>query len=130
MSAASSELSSLSLSLSKEACGDEEAESRDMAEAERQLDSSPLEVLSEEAVGGLGVAVLSSAATFCCGGQDVASKAKTELLNTVDTEKSNSSQTAGTNVSQCLRDRCSISTLIFFSCLFQHLTDLQSVLGV
>ncbi|KAG7224178.1 hypothetical protein INR49_019913 [Caranx melampygus] len=94
VSAASSELSSLSLSLNKEACGEEEAESKDMAEAERELDSSPLEVLSEESVGGLGVAVLSSAATFCCGGQDVASKVKTELLNTVDTEKSNSSQTA------------------------------------
>lgn len=93
--AASSELSSLSLGLSKkEASGDEEAESRDMAEAERELESSPLEVLSEESVGGLGVAVLSSAATFCCGGQDVASKVKTELLNTGDTEKSNSSQTA------------------------------------
>ncbi|XP_022605959.1 oxidation resistance protein 1-like isoform X2 [Seriola dumerili] len=94
VSAASSELSSLALSLTKEVSGDEEAESRDMAEAEREFDSSPLEVLSEESVSGLGVAVLSSAATFCCGGQEVASKLKTELLHTDDTEKTNKSQTA------------------------------------
>ncbi|XP_023249518.1 nuclear receptor coactivator 7-like isoform X3 [Seriola lalandi dorsalis] len=94
VSAASSELSSLALSLTKEVSGDEEAESRDMAEAEREFDSSPLEVLSEESVSGLGVAVLSSAATFCCGGQEVASKLKTELLHSDDTEKTNKSQTA------------------------------------
>ncbi|XP_056249132.1 oxidation resistance protein 1 isoform X1 [Seriola aureovittata] len=94
VSAASSELSSLALSLTKEVSGDEEVESRDMAEAEREFDSSPLEVLSEESVSGLGVAVLSSAATFCCGGQEVASKLKTELLHTDDTEKTNKSQTA------------------------------------
>lgn len=118
VSVASSELSSLSLGLSKqEASADEEAESRDMAEAERELDSSPLEVLSEESVGGLGVAVLSSAATFCCGGQDVASKVKTELLNTGDAAKSNSSQTAGTNVNQCLCDGYSISSARGHPCI-------------
>ncbi|XP_070776155.1 nuclear receptor coactivator 7 [Enoplosus armatus] len=84
VSAAPSDLSSLALSLTKEASGEEEeeAESRDMAEAEGELDSSPLEVLSEGSVGVLGVAVLSSAATFCCGGPEAASKVKAELLHT------------------------------------------------
>lgn len=95
-SAAPSDLcSGLALSLSTEAFRDEEAESRDMAEAERQLDSSPLEELSEQHVGALGVAVLSSAATFCCGGQDVGSKVKMELLHTDETEQSVKRQTAG-----------------------------------
>ncbi|XP_044022753.1 nuclear receptor coactivator 7 isoform X2 [Siniperca chuatsi] len=82
VSAAPFDLSSLALSLTKEVSGEEEAESRDMAEAEGTLDSSPLEVLSEASVGVLGVAVLSSAATFCCGGQEAASKVKTEPLHT------------------------------------------------
>ncbi|XP_051252276.1 oxidation resistance protein 1 isoform X2 [Dicentrarchus labrax] len=81
---APSELSSQALSLTKEVSGEEEeAESRDMAEAEGELDSSPLEVLSEASVGVLGVAVLSSAATFCCGGQEAASK----LLHSEETQK-------------------------------------------
>lgn len=58
-----------------------------MVEAERELDRSSLEVLSES-VGGL--AGLSSA-TFCCGGQETES-------NTEDTEKSSvDSQNAGVN---------------------------------
>ncbi|XP_041827377.1 nuclear receptor coactivator 7 isoform X2 [Melanotaenia boesemani] len=89
-SAVPSDLPSLALSLTKEVSEDEESESRDMAEAERDLDSSPLEVQSEESVGGL--AVLSSAATFCCGGQEATTKLKAELL---DSEKcSVKSQTA------------------------------------
>ncbi|KAM3594861.1 uncharacterized protein V6R79_015135 [Siganus canaliculatus] len=84
-STAPSELSSLALSLTKEASGDEEeAESRDMAEAEKDLDSSPLKVLSDASAGLLGVSVLSSAATFCCGGQEVASK----LQCAMETDKS------------------------------------------
>nr|XP_019940534.1 PREDICTED: nuclear receptor coactivator 7-like isoform X1 [Paralichthys olivaceus]XP_019940535.1 PREDICTED: nuclear receptor coactivator 7-like isoform X1 [Paralichthys olivaceus] len=82
VSAVSSDLSSLALSLTKEVSGDEESESRDMAE---ELESCPLELLSEAAVGGLGEAVLSSATSFCCGGQEVAS---TNLLQADDTEKS------------------------------------------
>lgn len=68
-----------------------------MAEAERELDSSPLEVLSDASVGPLGV-------TFCCGGQETPSNVKTELLHTNKTEKfSVKSQTAGMNVNniQC-----------------------------
>lgn len=88
VSAAPSDLSSLALSLTKEVSENEEAESRDMAEAERELDSSPLEVLSEASVGALGVA-------FCCGGQEAASNVKTELLHTDEAEKSSvKSQTA------------------------------------
>ncbi|XP_042356265.1 oxidation resistance protein 1 isoform X2 [Plectropomus leopardus] len=96
VSVAPSDLSSLALSLTREVSAEEEeAESRDMAEAEVELDSSPLEVLSEASVGSLGVAVLSSAATFCCGGQETASKMKTELLHTDETGKSSvKSQTA------------------------------------
>lgn len=68
---------------------EEEAESRDMMEAEQELDRSSLEVLSQEAVGGL--AVLSSA-TFCCGGQE------TERKEILDPEKcSVNSQNAGVN---------------------------------
>ncbi|XP_027130604.1 oxidation resistance protein 1 isoform X2 [Larimichthys crocea] len=83
-SVAPSELTNLALSLTKEVSGEEEeAESRDMAEAECELDSSPIEVLSEASVGSLSVAVLSSAATFCCGGQEAASK----LLHSDETVK-------------------------------------------
>ncbi|XP_074465813.1 nuclear receptor coactivator 7 isoform X2 [Sebastes fasciatus] len=96
LSVAPSDFSRLALSLTREVCGEEEeAESIDMAEAEVEFDSSPLEVLSEASVGGLGVTVLSSAATFCCGGQEVASKVKKELLHADETGKSSvKSQTA------------------------------------
>ncbi|XP_030574571.1 nuclear receptor coactivator 7 isoform X2 [Archocentrus centrarchus] len=87
VSAAASDLSSLALNLTKEVSEDEEAESRDMAEAERELASSPVEVLAEASVGSLGVAVLSSAATFCCGSQEVASKANMDLLHAGKREK-------------------------------------------
>ncbi|XP_016893617.1 oxidation resistance protein 1 isoform X3 [Cynoglossus semilaevis] len=71
VSATSLDMSSLALSLTKEVCGhEEEAEGRDRAAAERELDRSPPELLSEGSVSGLGVAVLSSAASFCCGGQE------------------------------------------------------------
>ncbi|CAK6956886.1 nuclear receptor coactivator 7 [Scomber scombrus] len=88
MSAATSDLSSLALGLTKEVSENEEAESRDMAEAERELDSSPLEVLPDAPVGALGV-------TFCCGGQEAPSNVKMELLHTDEAEKSSvKSQTA------------------------------------
>lgn len=54
-----------------------------MAAAEKALDAQ-----SEVSVGVLGVAVLSSAATFCCGGQEVVNKPhpdeakKSEALST------------------------------------------------
>lgn len=96
---AHSELSSLGLGLTKEGSGEEgEAESRDMAEAERELDGSPLGALSEASVGVLGAAVLSSAATFCCGGQEVASK-----LQADDTAKSSvKSEPDVTHQTDCL----------------------------
>ncbi|KAM4625983.1 nuclear receptor coactivator 7 isoform 2-T2 [Polymixia lowei] len=72
--------SSLALSLSREVPEDEGAESRDMAETEKQLDGE----LAGQTAGALGAAVLSSAATFCCGGQDVGSKVKAD---TNETEK-------------------------------------------
>lgn len=100
VSVAPSELSSLALSLTKEFSEEEGAESRDMAEAEGELDSSPLEVLSEASVGVLGVAVLSSATTFCCGGQEEASKVKTERLHS-----SVKSQTAGMDVNSDQSER-------------------------
>ncbi|XP_034418471.1 nuclear receptor coactivator 7 isoform X2 [Cyclopterus lumpus] len=86
VSLAASDLSRLALSLTKEVSREEEdAESIDMAKAEVELESSPLEVLSEASVGDLGVAALSSAATFCCGGQEAVSKVKTDLLHTDET---------------------------------------------
>ncbi|KAM6917043.1 oxidation resistance protein 1 isoform 2-T2 [Lycodopsis pacificus] len=87
VSVAASDLSRLALSLTKEVSGEEEeeAESRDMAEAEVELDSSPLEVLSEASEGDLGVADPSGAATFCCGGQEAVSEVKTEPLLTDET---------------------------------------------
>lgn len=114
---APSELSRLALSLTKEVSGEEEeAESRDMAEAEGELDSSQLEVLSEAPVGVLGAAVLTSAATFCCGGQEAASK----LQLSDETEKSSmKSQTAGANHHPSERwfgFFCSFSLLQFSPC--------------
>ncbi|XP_029937804.1 oxidation resistance protein 1 isoform X2 [Myripristis murdjan] len=86
-SPASSDLqSSLALSPNNQVSEDEGTEGRDMAEAERELDSSPLEELAEQSAGGLGVAVLSSAATFCCVGQDAGSKVKTELRHADETQ--------------------------------------------
>ncbi|XP_047193550.1 nuclear receptor coactivator 7 isoform X2 [Scophthalmus maximus] len=87
VSAASSDLSCLDLSPTKEVSGDEEAGTRDMAELEPV--GSSLELLSEASVGDLGVAVLSStAASFCCGGQEEAGKVKTEPLQADDAKKS------------------------------------------
>lgn len=107
-SAAPSELS-LALSLTKKASAEEEeAESRDMAEAEEELNNSPLEVQSEASVGVLGVAVLSSAATFCCGGQEAASKLRHSDEKDKSTVKKN---TAGTSVIYGPSER-------FFLCLF------------
>ncbi|CAJ1073485.1 nuclear receptor coactivator 7 isoform X2 [Xyrichtys novacula] len=100
VSVAPSDLSTLALSLTKEVSveeeeAEEEAESRDMAEAEGELDSSSQRGRLEEPAGVLGVAVLSSAATFCCGGQEVEGRMKAETLGTVKTEKSSvESQTA------------------------------------
>lgn len=64
VSAAPSVLPSPSLGLTKE----EETESRDMAAVEAGLDSGSLEVQPEDPLGSL--TVLSSAATFCCGGPE------------------------------------------------------------
>lgn len=82
---------------------EEEAESRDMAEAEMEMEmegsprgapSEPSE-LSEPSVGALGVAVLSSAATLCCGVHDVANKKP----HADEAEKSSvKGETAGTKV--------------------------------
>lgn len=90
VSSVSADLSSLALSLTTDVSEEEELESRDMAEAELELDGSSLKVLSEASVGALGVAVLSSAATFCCGGDEAERKARTEPLHTAK------SQAAGT----------------------------------
>ncbi|XP_062379646.1 nuclear receptor coactivator 7 isoform X2 [Sardina pilchardus] len=65
----------LALGIGRE--GEEEgtSETLDMAEAERQLEGSPLEELALQTTGPLGAAVLSgAAATFCCGGKETASK--------------------------------------------------------
>ncbi|XP_041668381.1 nuclear receptor coactivator 7 isoform X2 [Cheilinus undulatus] len=99
VSVAPSDLSGLALSLTKEVSveeeEEEEAESRDMAEAEGELDKSPPEGLLEEPTGVLGVAVLSSAATFCCGGQEAERRGKMEQRSRDDREKSSvKSQTA------------------------------------
>lgn len=97
VSVAPSDLSGLALSLTKEVSveeeEEEEEESRDMAEAEGKLDKSPPEGPLEESTGVMGVGVLSSAATFCCGGQEVDSKAKMEQNETESS--STKSQTAG-----------------------------------
>lgn len=105
-SVAHSELSNLAVGLTKEVSGEEEeTECRDMAEAERELDGSRLGVLSEASVG-----VLSSAATFCCGGPDAASK-----LHPDETEKSSvKSETAGTHVDRDPSERSFISFIFVF----------------
>lgn len=128
---AHSELSSLGLGLTKEGSGEEEeAESRDMAEAERQLDGSPLGALSEASVGVLGAAVLTSAATFCCGGQEVASK-----LQADDTERSSVKSEPDRDASDRLFDSllsiCLIIIRPFFSvhvqCLRGHQQPVPAV---
>lgn len=119
---ANSELPIRDVSLTKEVSGEEEeAESRDMSEAERELDRSPLGALSEASVGVLGVAVLSSAASFCCGGQEATSK-----LHTDETEKpSVKRETAGTTVNHP-RDG-SFSSLCF---LYHSLSPFLCLLSV
>ncbi|XP_020569147.1 oxidation resistance protein 1-like isoform X3 [Oryzias latipes] len=62
--------------LMEEPFEEEEAESRDMAEVEQELDGNSPGELSEKSVGGL--AVLSSAASLCCGGQEEAGKASAD----------------------------------------------------
>jgi len=116
VSLAASDLSRLALSRTKEVSREEEdAESRDMAKAEVELESSPLEVLSEPPGGDLGVAVLSSAATVCCGGQEAESKVTTELLHTDETGMSSEkSPTAGTDVNQDRSQRWLIVLFLFF----------------
>nr|XP_020498330.1 nuclear receptor coactivator 7-like isoform X2 [Labrus bergylta] len=91
-----SDLSGLALSLTKEvSVAEGETESRDMAAAEGELDKIQQGGLQEESTGVLGAAVLSSAATFCCGGQEAAGQSKTKQLSTDETEKSSvRSQTA------------------------------------
>ncbi|KAG5265862.1 hypothetical protein AALO_G00247170 [Alosa alosa] len=65
----------LALGIGRESKEEGTSESLDMAEAERQLEGSPLEELTLQATEPLGAAVLSgAAATFCCGGKETASK--------------------------------------------------------
>ncbi|XP_007574198.1 nuclear receptor coactivator 7 isoform X3 [Poecilia formosa] len=68
VSAAPSLLPSPTLSLTNQVPQQDEADSRDTDDVDGGLDGGSLRVLTEEPVGGL--AVLSSAATFCCGGPE------------------------------------------------------------
>lgn len=125
VSAAPADLSKLALSPTKEVSEDEEAESKDMAEVEQELDSSPLEVLTEASVGSL--AVLSSAATFCCGSQEVASKVNMDQLQSEEMEKTSvKNQTAGLNVTYvCQADVLDVLFLwreAIFALCFLHST--------
>nr|XP_023690459.1 nuclear receptor coactivator 7-like [Paramormyrops kingsleyae]XP_023690460.1 nuclear receptor coactivator 7-like [Paramormyrops kingsleyae]XP_023690461.1 nuclear receptor coactivator 7-like [Paramormyrops kingsleyae] len=61
--------------------GDKEQESHDMAEAKKQLGGTADE-LAVQCSGMLGTAVLSSAATFCCGGLDAGDIGDTEQGST------------------------------------------------
>ncbi|XP_036397379.1 oxidation resistance protein 1 isoform X2 [Megalops cyprinoides] len=58
-------------------------ESQDTTEAEKQQETTGASVdeLAAQSAGMLGVAVLSSAATFCCGGVDVGDKVNMELVH-------------------------------------------------
>lgn len=106
-SVAHSELSSLAQGPTKEVS--EEAEGRDVLETERESAGSPTGVLSEASV--LGVGVLSSAATFCCGGQEVTNKPGGD-----ETDKSSvKSETAGANVKHGLLETSFITPPFFLS---------------
>ncbi|KAI1895052.1 hypothetical protein AGOR_G00102300 [Albula goreensis] len=60
------------------------SESQDKAEAQGQLEagarSATLDELAAHSAGMLGVAVLNSAATFCCGGLDTGERVRMELV--------------------------------------------------
>ncbi|XP_043998399.1 nuclear receptor coactivator 7 isoform X2 [Gambusia affinis] len=68
VSAAPSVLPSPTLSLTNQVSQPDEADSGDTDDVDGRLDGGSLRVLTEEPGGGL--AVLSSAATFCCGGPE------------------------------------------------------------
>lgn len=95
LAATSNLRSNLALSFSREGSEEEgvDRESRDMAEVEKQLEGSPLEgspleELAVQSAGALGVAILSSASTFCCGGPEtVGNKVKMELVHPDGKEK-------------------------------------------
>lgn len=61
-------LPSPTLSLTNQVSQPDEADSGDTDDVDGRLDGGSLRVLTEEPGGGL--AVLSSAATFCCGGPE------------------------------------------------------------
>uniref|UniRef100_A0A4W5M9F5 TLDc domain-containing protein n=1 Tax=Hucho hucho TaxID=62062 RepID=A0A4W5M9F5_9TELE len=78
----------------------EEERSSDMAEWQLEGKGSPLEELVVQSSKTVGVAVLSSAATFCCGGQEAAgtgNKVRMELVDREGTKKQQSvrNQTPG-----------------------------------
>ncbi|XP_041703056.1 nuclear receptor coactivator 7 isoform X2 [Coregonus clupeaformis] len=95
VSAATLELrSALALSLVQGVS--EEEKSSDMAEWQLEGKGSPLEELVMQSSGAVGVAVLSSTATFCCGGQEAAGTGM-ELVDREGMEKQQSvrNQTPG-----------------------------------
>ncbi|KAK6306996.1 hypothetical protein J4Q44_G00221440 [Coregonus suidteri] len=95
VSAATLELrSALALSLVQGVS--EEEKSSDMAEWQLEGKGSPLEELVMQSSGAVGVAVLSSTATFCCGGQEAAGT-RMELVDREGMEKQQSvrNQTPG-----------------------------------
>ncbi|CAB1330640.1 unnamed protein product [Coregonus sp. 'balchen'] len=88
VSAATLELrSALALSLVQGVS--EEEKSSDMAEWQLEGKGSPLEELVMQSSGAVGVAVLSSTATFCCGGQEAAGT-RMELVDREGMEKQQS----------------------------------------
>lgn len=74
--------STLAVGLCSTLAGEQGADSTNNS----HMDNSPQEVPSSQQSGVLGVAVLSSAATFCCGGQDAETTVKMELMHQDMTE--------------------------------------------
>lgn len=107
VSAATSELRS-ALALSLVQGFSEEERSSDMAEWQLEGKGSPLEELAVQSSRTVGGAVLSSAATFCCGGQEAAgtgNKVRMELVDREGTKKQQSvwNQTPGKERNQVNR---------------------------
>ncbi|KAG9331048.1 hypothetical protein JZ751_020398 [Albula glossodonta] len=91
------------------------SESQDKVEAQGQLEagarSATLDELAAHSAGMLGVAVLNSAATFCCGGLDTGERVRMELVRADGKEQQ---RRTGKGVTGCSRHLSGSSGALMF----------------